>query len=660
MNIKEQMRELIKKIEKAGYEYYTLDNPTVSDEVYDQWLRDLINLEETYPEYKEPNSPSNKIGGVVLEKFEKITHKNPMMSLNNAFSFEELKDFSERISKEGFQVSYDMELKIDGLAINLIYENGHLVTASTRGDGIVGEDVTENIKTIKSIPLVLNKPLSIEVRGEAFMPHSVFDKLNEEREKLGEALFKNPRNAAAGTIRQLDSGIVAKRNLDFFAFNLVNADEYNLKTQSEVFNFLKELGIKVNPYTVVKKTIEEVIEEINHFDNLRKTVPYDIDGVVIKVNELNLYDDIGYTVKFPKWAIAYKFAPEEVETKLNEITFQVGRTGVITPVAELDKVLISGSVVGRATLHNEDYILSRDIQINDFVLVRKAGEIIPEVIGPVLNKREKTIPFKMIERCPSCQSLLSKEPEDADYYCINPVCPAQVVNKMVHFASRGAMNIDSLGEKVVKRLYDENILLDIKDIYLLKNKREELINLDRMGEKSIDNLINAIEASKENSLDKLLFGLGIRHVGSKVSKILVENYPSLKMFFEVTKAELLNIFEIGEAIASSVVNYFNKDYAKELYEFLEKEGLNLTYESEKVNNLLEGLTFVLTGTLENYTRNEIAEMITSRGGKVSGSVSKKTSYVIAGSEAGSKLEKAITLNVNVIDEKRFLEMINHE
>ncbi len=660
MKIKMQMRELIKKIEKAGYEYYTLDNPTVSDEVYDQWLRELINLEEAYPLLKDPNSPSNKVGGVVLDKFEKVTHLNPMMSLNNAFNFEELKDFSKRIIKEGFNVSYDMELKIDGLAINLIYEDGFLITASTRGDGFVGEDVTENIKTIKSIPLKLNKPLSLEVRGEAFMPHHVFNKLNQEREELGEALFKNPRNAAAGTIRQLDSGVVAKRNLDFFAFNLVNAEAYNLKTQTEVFDFLKELGIKVNPYTVVKKSIEEVILEISHFDSLRKKVPYDVDGVVIKVNELNLYEDIGYTVKFPKWAIAYKFAPEEVETKLNEITFQVGRTGVITPVAELDKVLISGSIVGRATLHNEDYILSRDIQINDFVIVRKAGEIIPEVIGPVLNKRENTIPFKMIERCPSCDSLLNKEKEDADYYCINPICPAQIVNKIIHFASRGAMNIDSLGERVVKRLYDEGILLDVKDIYLLKDKKAELLNLDRMGEKSVENLLKAIEDSKNNSLDKLLFGLGIRHVGSKVSKILVENYPNLKMFFDVTKEELLNIFEIGEAIAGSVVNYFNKDYAKELVLFFEENGLNLVYQKEKVNDSLKDLTFVLTGTLNNYTRNEISEMITSRGGKVSSSVSKKTSYVIAGSEAGSKLDKAISLGVNVIDEKEFLEMINHE
>ncbi len=660
MNIKEQMRELINKIEKASYEYYTLDNPTVSDEVYDQWLRELINLEETYPELKKVDSPTLRIGGVILDKFNKVTHSSPMMSLNNAFSFEELKDFSNRISKEGFEVTYDMELKIDGLAINLIYENGVLVTASTRGDGVVGEDVTLNVKTIKSIPLVLNKPLSLEVRGEAYMPHHVFKKLNEERIINNEPPFKNPRNAAAGTIRQLDSSVVAKRNLDFFAFNLVNPHEYNLQTQSEVFEFLNDLGIKVNPYTVVRNNIEEVIDEIKHFLELKDTVPYDIDGVVIKVNELNLYDDIGYTVKFPKWAIAYKFAPEEVETRLLDITFQVGRTGVITPVAELDKVLISGSVVGRATLHNEDYILSKDIQINDFVMIRKAGEIIPEVIGPVLSKREKTTPFKMIEKCPSCDHLLNKEEGDADYYCINPICPDQIVNKMIHFASRTAMNIDSLGEKVVKRLYDENILLDVKDIYLLKNRKEELLSLDRMGEKSVINLLDAIEASKQNSLDKLLFGLGIRHVGSKVSKILVENFPNLRQFFEVTKEELLNVYEIGEAIANSVINYFKEDYAKELVDFFEIEGLNLTYKQEKINDSLKELTFVLTGTLENYTRTELSELIAARGGKVSGSVSKKTNYVIAGSEAGSKLDKALSLGVRVINEKEFLEMINHE
>jgi len=660
MKTKERYQQLIKKIEAANYEYYTLDNPTVSDQVYDQWMRELIELEEQYPEYKTASSPTKRIGGVILDKFEKVTHTSPMMSLNNAFNLAEVEAFHNRIVKEGFNVSYDMELKIDGLAINLIYQEGILVTASTRGDGFVGEDVTENVKTINSIPLSLREPLSIEVRGEAFMPYAVFNRLNEKRIKGGEEAFKNPRNAAAGAIRQLDSKIAAERKLDFFAYTLVNAEQFGLKTQKEVLEFLKQLGIKINPHTKVKNSLVEVQKEITSFEALKKELPYDIDGVVIKVNELDLYQEIGYTAKFPKWAIAYKFAPEEVETKLNDITFQVGRTGIITPVAELDKVLISGSVVRRATLHNEDYILGKDIEIGDFVIIRKAGEIIPEVVRPVLEKRKNTTPFKMIENCPSCGHSLVKEENDADYYCLNPICPSQIVNKIIHFAHRGAMNIDSLGEMVVKRLYQEGLLLDIKDIYLLKTKKEELLKLERMGEKSVDNLLNAIEASKKNSLDKLLFGLGIRHVGSKISQVLVENFPELRLFLTVTKEELLNVFEIGEAIATSVINYFKEDYALELIEFFEEEGLKLSYQKETISNMFVNTTFVLTGKLVNYSRTEMTEMITSRGGRVSSSVSKNTNYLLAGENAGSKLDRAHSLGVKVLSEEEFLELINNE
>ncbi|MFA6683501.1 MAG: NAD-dependent DNA ligase LigA [Acholeplasmataceae bacterium] len=660
MKTKERYQQLIKKIEAANYEYYTLDNPTVSDQVYDQWMRELIELEEQYPEYKTASSPTKRIGGVILDKFEKVTHTSPMMSLNNAFNLAEVEAFHNRIVKEGFNVSYDMELKIDGLAINLIYQEGILVTASTRGDGFVGEDVTENVKTINSIPLSLREPLSIEVRGEAFMPYAVFNRLNEKRIKGGEEAFKNPRNAAAGAIRQLDSKIAAERKLDFFAYTLVNAEQFGLKTQKEVLEFLKQLGIKINPHTKVKNSLVEVQKEITSFEALKKELPYDIDGVVIKVNELDLYQEIGYTAKFPKWAIAYKFAPEEVETKLNDITFQVGRTGIITPVAELDKVLISGSVVRRATLHNEEYILGKDIEIGDFVIIRKAGEIIPEVVRPVLEKRKNTTPFKMIENCPSCGHSLVKEENDADYYCLNPICPSQIVNKIIHFAHRGAMNIDSLGEMVVKRLYQEGLLLDIKDIYLLKTKKEELLKLERMGEKSVDNLLNAIEASKKNSLDKLLFGLGIRHVGSKISQVLVENFPELRLFLTVTKEELLNVFEIGEAIATSVINYFKEDYALELIEFFEEEGLKLSYQKETISNMFVNTTFVLTGKLVNYSRTEMTEMITSRGGRVSSSVSKNTNYLLAGENAGSKLDRAHSLGVKVLSEEEFLELINNE
>ncbi len=662
MDIKKRMMDLQQAIEKANYEYHTLDRPTVSDFEYDLWMKELIELETNHPEYKNPSSPTLKVGGVVLDKFNKVVHDKPMMSLSNAFSDQDLLDFDERVSKEVEGYSYNMELKIDGLAINLKYRDGIFISASTRGDGVVGEDVTSNVRTIKSLPMKLSEPVSLEVRGEVFMPHKSFEKANEERAKEGLELFRNARNAAAGTIRQLDSAIVSSRGLDIFCYTLVDAETYGVKTQSGVLNYLSQLGFKTNPNYVVAKNIQEVIEHIHRYDVLRKSLPYDTDGVVIKVNELTKYDQIGQTVKYPKWAIAYKFAPEEVITKLNAITFQVGRTGVITPVAELTPVLISGSMVARATLHNEDYIKNLDIEIGDDVIVRKAGEIIPEVVRPVIENRKSTVPFKMIETCPSCGEPLYREPEEADWFCVNPGCPAQHVGKLIHFASRPAMNIDSLGEKIVIQLYEEGYIKDFLDIYYLKDQRDKLIELDRMGEKKVDNLLEAIEVSKQNSLDKLLFGLGINHVGAKVAKLLLKKFPSLEALSEATFEQLTSIDDIGEAIANSVIQYFSTDYAKQLIHTLHDIGIQtaMAQKTTTTSPLFDGKTFVLTGKLETFTREDAAAIIESFGGKVSGSVSKKTDYVLAGSDAGSKLEKANSLGVKVIDELAFKEMIPNE
>lgn len=659
-SIKKRMEELERIIEEANYNYYTLDNPTISDYDYDKYLHELKDLEEKYPHLKSKTTPTQKVGGVVLDKFRKVTHKEPMMSLSNAFNFDDLLAFDERIKKEGFNVTYDVELKIDGLAISLSYENGVLVEAVTRGDGVTGEDVTENVKTIKTVPLKLKEPLSIEIRGEVFMPFKSFDKVNLEKIELEEEPFKNPRNAAAGTIRQLDSKIVAKRDLDMFTYTVINPENYNLNTQAEVLKFMSSLGFKVNKHSRTLKTIDEVIKVIDEFDELRHALSYDTDGAVIKVNELNLYSQIGYTAKAPKWAIAYKFAPEEVETKLLDITFQVGRTGVITPVANLESVLISGSTVSRATLHNEDYINNLDIRIGDIVKLRKAGEIIPEVFAVVLEKRKNTKPFKMITHCPSCGSELIKE--SVDYFCINPKCKDQMVNKIIHFASRVAMNIDTLGEKVVNQLFEHELLLDIKDIYLLKNHRDILINLERMGERSVDKLLDAIEESKNNSLDKLLFGLGIRHVGAKVSKTLLEVYPTLELLSAASVEDLQTIYEIGPEIAKSVVSYFDKEYAHELIAFFRENGFNMEYQVKVVDkgSNIFNKTFVLTGKLPTLTRDEASELIINAGGKVMSSVSKNTDYVLFGEDAGSKLKKAQELGIKTITEADFLEMLKND
>lgn len=652
----QRMESLIKMIEKYNYEYYTLDNPSVSDFEYDKLLSELISLEEKYPEYKINNSPSSRIGGIVLAKFKKVNHKKPMMSLGNAFNAEELRAFDERIKKEINNYEYICELKIDGLSVSIIYKNGEYIKAATRGDGTTGEDITENVRTIKSVPLKIDIKKEIEVRGEIFMPKKSFLLLNEERLEALEEPFANPRNAAAGSIRQLDSKIAASRNLDAFIYHLVDSNDF--ESQSEVLDFLFDHGFKINKKYTKCDSIEEVIKYCNNITDKRKDLPYEIDGIVIKVNNLKTYEKIGYTTKYPKWAIAYKFPAMEVMTKIKAITFQVGRTGAITPVAELEKVLVDGSMVSRATLHNEDYIKDRDIRINDTIKVRKAGDVIPEVSGVVLEKREqKSIPFKMINKCPKCDSILERKTGEADYYCLNEECEARVVNGLIHFASRKAMNIDTLGDKIIEKLYKQKMIKNIYDIYTLKNRYNELILIDNMGEKKVNNILRAIENSKNNNLDKLIFGLGIRHIGSKVAFLICSELETMENIISSTYDELISIHEIGEAIAISLVDYFSKDINKVLISNLENEGMNMKFISKKGNGIFNNMTFVLTGNLDKYSRDEAKEIIVSLGGKASSSVSKKTSIVLAGKSPGSKLEKANELGIKILSEKEFKKMI---
>lgn len=658
MNIKAKIDLLIDKINKANYEYHTLDNPTISDYEYDMLLKELIELEEQYPEYKRIDSPSLKIGGKVLDSFNKVTHATPMMSLANVFDFGELIKFDERIKKEVDNYTYLTELKIDGLAVSLKYENGIFVQAATRGDGIVGEDVTENVKTIKSLPLKLNHDINIEVRGEIFMPYKSFLQLNEQRKENNEQLFANPRNAAAGTIRQLDSKIVASRNLDMFVYTIVEQDKY-ASTQEDALLYLKELGFKVNLNYERIKDIETLILKIKEYDELRNKLQYDTDGVVVKVNEFNLHDEIGYTARSPKWAAAYKFQAEQKETKLLDIIYQVGRTGVITPVAVLEPVFISGSTVSRATLHNEDYILDKDIRINDFVFIHKAGEIIPEVISVNLDKRDKQIKFEMTDKCPVCGHEIKRFENEADYYCINSNCPGKIQFGLIHFASKNAMDINSLGEKNVELLHKLGYLNKITDIYYLKNKYEELIKIEGFGKKSIDNLLEGIEQSKEKPFSRLLFGLGIKHVGQKVSMILTNHFGSIDNLKNATEEEMLNIYEIGPMIAKSVISYFKDEENIKLIEELKELNLQLEEDKKTIkDSYFTNKTVVITGRLEKYGREEIKELLMSLGANVTNSVSKKTDILVYGSDAGSKYNKALELNVMLVDETKLGELLD--
>lgn len=663
MDIKGRIKELIEIIDRCNYEYYTLDNPSLTDQEYDRYMQELISLEEKYPEYKEKYSPTTRVGGSVLDKFNKVTHQIPMLSLGNVFNEEEILRFDERVRKEAPEVEYVCELKIDGLAVSLTYENGILTRGATRGDGITGEDITENVKTVKDVPLRLKRNVSIEVRGEIYMSKSSFNKLNEEKIALGEEKFQNPRNAAAGSIRNLDSKVTAKRNLSNFIYHLPNPEDYGLATHEDALNYMKELGFTVNPNNRKVSNISELLEYINYWTVHRKELPYEIDGIVIKVNDISLQKRLGYTVKVPKWATAYKFPALEVITKLKDIICTVGRTGKITPNAILEPVMIAGSTISKATLHNEDNIINKDIRVGDFVVVRKAGDVIPEVVRPVIERRDGTEKaFVMLKECPICGSALVRKEDEADYYCVNKHCDARKIENLIHFVSRDAMNIDGMGESMIEDFYNMGYIKDVSDIYHLNQHEEELKLLEGFGNKSITNLLTAINNSKANSLEKLIYGLGIRNVGAKVAKILAFNFNNMDNLIKANLDELTHIKDIGVVIARNVVNYFNDEKNIELIDKLKKIGLNMNYNSAliKENDYFKGKTFVLTGTLSNITRDEATSLIEENGGKVSSSVSKLTSAVIVGEDAGSKYNKALSLNIPIWSEEEFLEYLERK
>ena len=661
--IEQRIAELNKLLHEYGHAYYVLDKPVVEDSVYDQLLHELIALEEANPEFIYPDSPTQRVGGTVLEGFKKVTHETAMLSLSNAFDEAGLRDFDRRIEQAiGQNYSYVCELKIDGLAISLRYENGVFVQGATRGDGSVGEDITANLKTIRAIPLRLKEPLTVEVRGEAYMPKKSFEKLNERRAENDEELFANPRNAAAGSLRQLDPKIAASRNLSTFIYAIGgDGESYGIDGHWEMLDYLEQLGFPSNKERQHCETIDDVLAFITKWTEARPNLPYEIDGIVIKVNRYAHQDELGYTAKSPRWAIAYKFPAEEVVTKLLDIELTVGRTGVITPTAILTPVLVAGTTVGRASLHNEDLIREKDIRIGDTVIVRKAGDIIPQIVGVIVEQRpEDAVPYEMPTHCPACNEEVVRIDTDVALRCVNPLCPAQIAEGVKHFVSRNAMNIDGLGEKVVEQLLREGYIQDVAGLYELTV--EQLIHLERMGQKSATNLVEAILQSKDNSLERLLFGLGIRHVGEKAAKILAEAFETMDALIAATEDELKEINEIGDKMAESIVAYFANEQIQQLIERLKGYGINMIYKGKKVavevgTNPFAGKTIVLTGKLQQLTRNEAKAKIEQLGGTVAGSVSKKTDLVIVGEDAGSKLEKAQSLGIEIWDEVRLIEQL---
>ena len=657
-HIKEEIFKLVALLNKYSYDYYVEDNPQISDTEYDTLYKQLEKLEQEYPEFILDNSPTQRVGDRVLDEFEKVIHKVPMLSLSNTFSIEDLRDFDSRISKlsSDNSIEYICELKIDGLAISINYENGKLVSAATRGDGMVGENVTENIKTIFSIPKTLKTKKSFEVRGEVYLPKKSFELLNKEREENNEVLFANPRNAAAGSLRQLDSKITAKRRLSAFIYSVVG-DE-NINSQKMALTVAADLGLPVNPNFKLCKTIDEVVDYIMYWEEHKQDLPYEIDGIVIKVNSYSLQEEIGSTQKSPRWATAYKFPEEELATKLLDIELSVGRTGIITPVAVLNPINISGSTVSKASLHNKDIIDDLDIHIGDMVVVKKAGEIIPKVVRVVeelrLTNSEK---YVMPNICPSCKSKTFTKEGDPFTRCLNPDCPEQNIRKIIHFASREALNIEGLGDKVVATLYEKGIIKHTIDLFSLD--RNKLVELERMGDKSVDKLLNAIENSKQSSLDKVIFALGILNVGKKAGKILAEYYKNLTNFSKATVDELLELPDIGLITAESIVDYLSNDNNLRFINELIEIGMNPQYEIQNKNtdNIFSGKTIVLTGKLVELTRNEAKEYLERFGAKVTGSVTSKTDYVIAGEKAGSKLAKAEQLGIQVLSEDEFIDIM---
>jgi len=654
---------LKEKINLYNYHYYVLDNPLISDQEYDKLYRELITIEELYPDLISPDSPSQRIGGGPLPYFPKVTHQVPMLSLANAFNEGDLRDFDRkvRIASNQELINYMVELKIDGLAISLRYENGLFVQGATRGDGEVGEDITQNLKTIKSIPLRLPEPLTLEVRGEAYMPKKEFEKINRIREENGEQPLANPRNAAAGSLRQLDPKLAKERNLDVFIYNLAQITGKRFNTHSETLDYLTKIHFKVNPERRIAQGIEEVLRIVEMWQEKRRELPYEIDGLVIKVDSLDLQNSLGFTAKSPRWAIAYKFPAEEVITVIEEVEFNVGRTGVVTPTAILKPVSLAGTIVKRATLHNEDLIKEKDIRLGDYVLVKKAGEIIPEVVGVVRERRTGTErEIKMPSTCPACQHNLVRLKGEVALRCINPDCPAQILEGIIHFVSRDAMNIEGLGEKVIEQLYANQLIKNPADLYTLT--KEKLLPLERMGEKSVDNLLKAIEQSKENSLEKLIFALGIKLVGEKAAKVLAAHFQTLENLEKASKFDLEEIAEIGPKMAESIVTFFNDPKTQELLMRLKSYGVNTEYKGAKniseKNNPFYNKVVVLTGTLSSMGRNEATKILEELGAKVTNSISKTTDYLIVGEKAGSKLEKAEKLNIPILSEEKWLKMIN--
>lgn len=656
--MKERYDELIKLIEKANYDYYTLDNPTVTDREYDNWMSELLDIEERHPEIKRKDSPSEKIGGEVISEFKKVEHKIGMFSISDVFNESEIVAFDERIRKEFPNPSYVCELKIDGLAVSLQYEKGILKRAATRGNGLVGEDITHNVKTIGTIPLRLNKPVDIEVRGEIYMPLKAFNELNEKRLKNGEPIFQNPRNAAAGSIRQLDSSVAKSRKLDAFLYHV---PETNKKTHYEALMELKELGFIVNPNIRLVKNIDEILDYINEWTARRGELPYDIDGIVIKVNDIHMQRELGFTAKYPRWVIAYKFPAEDVKTRLTDIVCTVGRTGQITPNAVFDPVKVMGSTIRRATLHNGDYINSKNLKIGDNIFVHKAGDVIPEVVGPCLedrtgNERE----FVMPDKCPICGASLVLTESGIDLKCPNDLCPARNIESLIHFCDRKAMNIEGLGERIIEDFYNMKFITSIIDIYNIKDRKEELIELEGFGDKSVNKLLDNIEKSKQNSLEKLLFAIGISGIGEKNAKILAKKFMNIDNLMNASLEDLTNISDVGPILANSIYNFFRNEDNIKLINDLKNIGMNMNYLGAQIkeNEELLNKRIVVTGTLKKYTRDEIQNLIELNGGLWSTSVTKKTYAVIVGENPGSKYDKAKELNIPIWTEEDFDKVIN--
>ena len=660
MDLKKRVKELTDLLEKYNYEYYVLDNPSVSDAEFDRLMQELMLIEEQHPELKSNVSPTQRVGGQVVSEFKKIPHKRMMLSLANAFNEDDLYDFDRKVREAtGLKnIKYMAELKIDGLGMSLIYHD-KLLYAVTRGDGVVGEDVTSNVITIHSIPLQINLDADFEIRGEVYMPKKSLRELNQKRKENHEPLFANARNAAAGSIRNLDSKVAASRKLEAFWYYFVNASDFNIRFHSDALNYCDKLGFRTNKERRLCNGIEEVLDYIKEYTKKRSSLDYDIDGIVIKVDDMSLYDKLGYTSKTPRWAIAYKFPPEEVLTKLEDIIFTVGRTGKITPNAVLSPVRVAGSLVQRATLHNEDFIKDKGLMIGDYVYLRKAGDVIPEVVKVDKTRRDGSQkPFEMITNCPVCHQPLSKV--DAMHYCLNPNCDAKHIEGMIHFASRNAMDIEGMGEKVVEQFFNQNFFHSIDEIYELYQYRQDIISLDGWQSKSVDKLIDAIEKSKSNSLERLLFGLGIKEVGEKMAKTLASKFLSLDALIAASEEDLLEINDVGPVAASNIVKYFKNEKNMQMIEKLRQKGINFNYlgsTSIASNSFFSGKRVVLTGGLNSMARNEATRILEDLGAKVTSSVSRSTDIVIAGSDAGSKLDKARELNIKVIDEATFLELI---